>query len=118
MWRGFDLSVQISSMRRREFLKNAVACQAGFLVLPGLARLASTTMPAGSPDPASFLHPPASSRPHTYWMWMNGNITQEGITLDLEAMQRGGIGGAYMYNNAVGIPRGPVDYGSEAWTEL
>jgi hypothetical protein len=60
----------------------------------------------------------SSACPYTFWMWMNGNISKEGITLDLEAMQRGGIGGAYMYNNAVGIPRGPVDYGSEVWMEI
>ncbi len=49
---------------------------------------------------------------------MNGNVTKEGITLDLEAMQRGGIGGFFIYNNALGIPRGPIEYASEAWYDM
>jgi hypothetical protein len=65
-----------------------------------------------------FAEPGASSAPHTYWMWMNGNVTREGITLDLETMQRCGIGGVYLYNCAVGIPRGPVDYGSVEWLDI
>jgi len=40
-----------------------------------------------------FKNPPASSRPWVYWFWLNGNITKEGITADLEAMKRVGIGG-------------------------
>jgi hypothetical protein len=40
-----------------------------------------------------FLHPSASARPKTYWHWMNGNITADGITRDLEAMKRVGVGG-------------------------
>ncbi|MEI6503610.1 MAG: glycosyl hydrolase, partial [Armatimonadota bacterium] len=35
----------------------------------------------------NFVAPPASARPQTWWHWMNGNISKEGITLDLEAMQ-------------------------------
>ena len=30
-----------------------------------------------------FENPPESARPHVWWHWMNGNITQEGIKLDL-----------------------------------
>ena len=50
-------------------------------------------------------------------MWMNGNVTKDGITLDLEAMKRMGIGGFLNFNAAVGIPRGPVDYAGTAWTD-
>ena len=78
---------------------------------------ASTSAAAGDID-TTFAEPPASALPHTYWMWMNGNVTKEGITLDLEAMHRGGIGGFFIYNNAVGIPRGPIDYASEAWYDM
>ena len=34
-----------------------------------------------------------AARPWVYWFWLNSNITKEGITADLEAMQRVGIGG-------------------------
>src|SRR5208282_3307054 len=40
-----------------------------------------------------FTTPPASARPWVYWFWNNGNVTKAGITADLEAMQRVGIGG-------------------------
>lgn len=65
-----------------------------------------------------FKTPPDESRPWVFWQWMNGNITAEGITLDLEAMRRMGIGGCLCFNNAVGIVRGPVDYASEEWFSL
>ena len=40
-----------------------------------------------------FAKPPASARPWVYWFWNNGNVSKAGITADLEAMQRAGIGG-------------------------
>ena len=39
----------------------------------------------------NFAHPPAAARPWVYWMWMDGNLSREGLTADLEAMQRAGI---------------------------
>jgi hypothetical protein len=65
-----------------------------------------------------FTAPPDSARPHTWWHWMNGNITKEGITADLEAMQRVGIGGAQIFNVLEGIPLGPVDYMSPEWLDM
>ena len=41
----------------------------------------------------NFHHPPESARPWVYWVWMDGNITREGITADLESMKEAGIGG-------------------------
>ncbi|AOW11205.1 DNA-binding protein [Flavobacterium gilvum] len=37
-----------------------------------------------------------SSRPWVYWYWMQSAYSKEGITADLEAMKRAGIGGAYL----------------------
>lgn len=37
----------------------------------------SGTAPAG-PLEEGFRHPPDSAKPHTWWHWMNGNITREG----------------------------------------
>lgn len=34
--------------------------------------------------------------PWTFWYWMYGAVTKEGITADLEAMKRIGLGGAYL----------------------
>src|SRR6185312_3081334 len=67
---------------------------------------------------SGFESPPASAKPQTWWHWMNGNVTKEGITADLEAMQRVGIGGAQIFNASEGIPPGPVKFNSPAWHEM
>ncbi|HEV2435485.1 MAG TPA: glycosyl hydrolase [Verrucomicrobiae bacterium] len=64
---------------------------------------------------SGFLHPPDSARPQTWWHWMNGNITQTGLTADLEAMKQIGLGGATIVNVDCGIPRGPVSFMSPEW---
>lgn len=65
-----------------------------------------------------FASPPASARPWVYWFWLNGNITPEGITADLEAMQRVGIGGALIMEVDVGSPVGPIPFMGDRWREL
>jgi len=66
----------------------------------------------------NFLHPPESARPWVYWVWMDGNISREGITADLESMKQSGIGGVIIMEVNVGIPRGPVSFMSPAWRTL
>ena len=66
----------------------------------------------------SFRTPPATARAHTWWHWMNGNISKEGITTDLEAMARVGIGGVQVFNVSCGMPEGPVAYLSPQWLDL
>src|SRR5512138_3907091 len=78
---------------------------------------------AAMADPLSdgFQRPPDSAKPWTYWFWMNGNITREGITADLEAMARVGIHGVLIMEVARPkqmAPAGPVAFGSPAWREL
>jgi hypothetical protein len=63
----------------------------------------------------SFDRPPDFSKPHTWWHWMNGNITREGIAADLEAMKRVGVGGAQIFDVTDGIIPGTVDYMSDEW---
>src|SRR5512137_2711559 len=65
-----------------------------------------------------FLHPPVSARPWVYWFWLNGNITSNGITADLEAMRRTGIGGVLIMEVDQGTPKGPAAFGSPDWREL
>ncbi len=67
---------------------------------------------------AGFIDPPDAARPHTWWHWMNGNVTREGLTADLEAMKRVGIGGAQIFNVSEGIPDGPAPFMSPQWLEL
>src|SRR5512137_1694385 len=65
-----------------------------------------------------FRTPPAAARPWVYWFWLNGNITKAGITADLEAMQRVGIGGVLIMEVDQGAPVGPVDFMSAKWRAL
>jgi hypothetical protein len=41
----------------------------------------------------AFNCPPLSACPRVWWHWMNGSVTHEGVRLDLEWMNRVGIGG-------------------------
>ncbi|KAI5806183.1 hypothetical protein EDC01DRAFT_748246 [Geopyxis carbonaria] len=68
--------------------------------------------------PDSFLHPPASAGAHVLWMHMNGHISAPGITSDLRAMAASGYTGFTLFNVGVGIPAGPISYGSEEWFSL
>ncbi|MBQ6011429.1 MAG: hypothetical protein IJL17_23060 [Kiritimatiellae bacterium] len=63
----------------------------------------------------TFRNPPHEAKPHTWWHWMNGNVTKEGITADLEAMARVGIGGAQIFDAGLALPKGPVAFASDAW---
>jgi hypothetical protein len=65
-----------------------------------------------------FERPPDSARPWVYWFWLNGNISSNGITADLEAMQRAGIGGVLIMEVDQGAPVGPVDFMSSPWRQL
>jgi hypothetical protein len=70
-------------------------------------------------SPAEFASPPAEFKVHTWWHWLDGAITREGITKDLEAMKAQGIGQATILNIGLfggrdfGVPR--VKFASEEW---
>jgi hypothetical protein len=69
----------------------------------------------GPPPPATstsqvgleqgFVDPPQSARPRVWWHWMNGNISQTGIKLDLEWMHRVGIAGFQNFDAALDTPQ-------------
>ena len=65
-----------------------------------------------------FLEPADAARPWVYWFFMDGNLSKEGMTADLESMQSAGIGGVIIMEVDVGIPRGPVKFMSEEWCAL
>jgi len=67
---------------------------------------------------AGFRNPPASARPWVYWFPLDGNISSNGITLDLEAMARVGIGGVLYMETDQGAPRGPAAFGGQPWRDL
>ncbi len=66
---------------------------------------AQTSSTASDKLKAGFENPPNSARPRVWWHWMNGNITKEGIKLDLEWMHRVGIGGFQNFDAALSTPQ-------------
>ena len=66
----------------------------------------------------TFSQPPASARPWVLYFAVNGNLTKEGITADLEAMARVGIGGFVFMEVAVATPKGPAAFAGPLWMEL
>lgn len=85
-----------------------------------LALCALANMGVAANDLAKgFASPPASAKPWVYWFWINGNISKEGITADLEAMKRVGVGGV-LWMEVSGMawaPDGPVTPTSPQWHE-
>ena len=53
----------------------------------------------------SFQDPPNGARPRVWWHWMNGNIAQEGIKLDLDWMHSVGVGGVTIFEGAISTPQ-------------
>lgn len=123
-------------MQRRDFIKASAMMSAAWIADRPLSvhrlpqALASTTM---NGSPGSGLHqeavtleslagqfqaPPSTARPFVWWHWMDGNVTKAGITADLEAMQRVGLGGAHIFNVSYQIPPGPIKFGSPEWLEM
>jgi hypothetical protein len=74
---------------------------------------------AGAADPleASFRSPPQEARSLTWWHWLNGSITKDGITRDLESMKRAGLGGCYLFNCGGKYPEGDVRFMQPKWLD-
>ena len=113
-------------MKRRTFLRTSSA--AGLLTLitrtgitqtiPG-THLSETILKNSEADlETSFVTPPDSAKPYTWWHWINGNVTNQGITLDLEAMKCIGLGGFQQFDVGKFAPVGPATYGSPLYWEL
>ena len=65
-----------------------------------------------------FFNPPDSVRPGVYWYFMDGNLSKEAMTKDLESMKEAGIGHVVYLEVNVGVPRGSVDFLSDEWQEM
>jgi hypothetical protein len=76
-----------------------------FVVALWLASLVATAQTSSDSLERGFKTPPDSAKPRVWWHWMNGNITREGIKLDLEWMHRVGIGGFQNFDAALNTPK-------------
>ncbi|MFV5697817.1 glycosyl hydrolase [Flavobacterium sp. ZT3R17] len=104
-------------MKRRDFLKLSGSAGLITLITPtGIVHAFTPQFISGLEN--SFINPPAAARPYTMWFWMNGQVTKQGITMDLEAMKRVGIGGVFNFDAGTGIPKGPLEYLSDDWVDM
>lgn len=87
-------------------------------LLTFLSVLSLLTIPVRSDElEQNFPAPPDAAKPDVWWHWMDGSVTKAGITADLEAMKRVGIGSAQIFNLQA-TPAGPVKFLSPEWHEM
>ena len=97
------------------------------LFLLTMLLLTACSQPACSQDlslEAGWENPPIDARTRCFWWWLNGNVTKEAITRDLEEMRAKGMGGGLIFDadgsgqrgNQI-VPAGPM-FGSKPWREL
>ncbi|MCL4401602.1 MAG: glycosyl hydrolase [Acidobacteria bacterium] len=65
-----------------------------------------------------FTTPPDSARPWTYWWWLNGYVSEEGIVRDLDEMKRQGIAGVLVFDAGGGPTPGSTAFMSARWRAL
>ncbi|MDE3149724.1 MAG: glycoside hydrolase [Acidobacteriota bacterium] len=94
------------------FLRLVIATAVLAASAPGFAQSAPGTLQQG------FRNPPDSAKPRTWWHWTNGNVTEDGITKDLEWMKRAGIGGFQLADVAAGsgqVVEKKIYFGTPEW---
>jgi len=96
----------------------AFTCILSFSITQARAQQRPDATPINS---LSFKNPPADSHIYTWWHFIDGYITREGITKDLEAMKQQGIRGATIlnvneFNGTLGNP--VVKFGSAQWYDM
>jgi hypothetical protein len=108
-FRSFNLTLVAAA--RAAFLR--------FLRLFAAILLGAGARPASGDDlSANFVNPPPSARPWVYWFPLDGNLSSNGITADLEAMKRAGIGGVLYMEIGESAPAGPARFAGPLWRDL
>jgi len=96
-------------MRSRRSILAVLFCAACSLncAVHAQAPADSQTKAVSQNDPllGGFLDPPNGARPRVWWHWMNGNISNQGIELDLEWMHRIGLGGVTIFEGSINTPQ-------------
>ncbi len=85
-------------MKRRNFSQLCLTSFAGILIIKKIqaSGLVNTLAMNNEKLTADFFNANGPT-PYTFWMWMNGCITKEGITYDLEAFKKVGIKNVQQY---------------------
>ncbi|MGD1108047.1 MAG: glycosyl hydrolase, partial [Terracidiphilus sp.] len=96
-------------MKNHRSILAAFVCAACATSFPVRAQVPANPQAAAAShdDPLlrEFLDPPNGARPRVWWHWMNGNISDQGIELDLEWMHRVGLGGVTIFEGAINTPQ-------------
>ena len=94
------------------------------LSLGAVAVAMAQLVAAASQLETGWTNPPTDARLRAYWWWLNGNVTKEAITRDLEEMKAKGFGGALIcdadgsaQDGNARAPHGPTIF-SPQWREL
>ncbi len=95
-------------------------------ILTGLAALAAfSCAPTGSGDnmqtmEENFRQTPQDQPIAVYWYWMDGNISEEGVVKDLQAMKKAGINRVQigMIGDGQGAAPGPVRLFTDEWWKI
>ena len=83
-----------------------VALMMAAATVAGHSQQAKPAEPAATASLESgFANPPQSARPRVWWHWMNGNISEDGIKLDIEWMHRIGLAGYQNFDAALATPQ-------------
>lgn len=94
-----------------------------YYLLSGLAVCLFTQCMSQNKMDAEFKSPPSSVQTGTYWYWIEGNISKEGVIKDLEAMKAAGINRAFIANiggAGTGDPNAShkVKFMSDEWWDI
>jgi hypothetical protein len=121
------LSENAFMKRRKTALHVLERCLPMAVSLAALLSVPTPNFAAPTPGPIlenGWNNPPNSARLRAYWWWLNGNVTQESITRDLEGMKAKGFGGAVIIDAGGAdqwgndqVPHGPTFFSPE-WREL
>ena len=96
-------------------VRRALVCTGSALLLATNGLLSAHAQSSADPLASSFVSPPAVAKPQVWWHWVNGNVSKPGITADLEAMKRAGIGGGTICSLGDYAPEGPAHFNSSVW---
>lgn len=89
-----------------------------FAVVLSLGAILGDVHAQDQPLETRFKNPPSETKPLTWFHVMSGNMSEAGLTKDLESIAEVGIGGTILFNVTQGIPLGPVKFNSEQHIDL
>lgn len=85
-------------------LLSVMAARAAFGQVAAVPDAEELRRPFGADDISNFRTPPRINYPQTWFHFIGGNVSAEGITEDLEAIAGAGISGVQLFHGQFGGP--------------